>query len=222
MSHWHFCHVCLSFRGQPTSRAAGIGQKADRELLHSVQAYFHLASKLPQPSESPVRLFSYNLSTPSVSSGCPTLGLLIIATAFLFSTPQRGVSGSRSVAQVSHQPSASVMCLPPTSAGAEATYIVTYIVSYLYSGSNLYYWGVNPLHLQGLASNMVSMDRSFPGHMWQRSERSLDRVDPWRIAKGGEGGREGRRDRGMEGGREEIRPPPESLCTLYVLQQGVM
>lgn len=91
MSHWHFCHVCLSFRVQPTSRAARIGQKADRELLHSVQAYFHLASKLPQPSESPVRPFSYNLSTPSMSSGCPTLGLLIIATAFLFSTPQQGL-----------------------------------------------------------------------------------------------------------------------------------
>lgn len=106
------------------------------------------------------------------------------------------------------------MCLPPTSAGAEATYIV----SYLYSGSNLYYLGVNPLHLHGLASNMVSMDRSFPGHMWQRSERSLDRVDPWRIAKGGREGRrdkgtEGQRDGGREGGTEERREGGKQAST---------
>ena len=102
-----------------------------------------------------------------------------------------------------------VMCLPQTFAGAEATYIV----SYLHSGFNLYHLGVNlPLHLQGLASNIISMDKSFHEHIHLRNSLFFGTQSgqtAWWIAKEeGEGGR--------EGGKEENRPPPRSLSmTLY-------
>lgn len=58
------------------------------------------------------------------------------------------------------------MCLSQIFAGAEATHIV----SYLRSGFNLYHWGVNlPLRLQGLASNIISMDKSFHEHIRLRN-----------------------------------------------------
>lgn len=101
------------------------------------------------------------------------------------------------------------MCLSQTLAGAEATHIV----SYLHSGFNLYHWVMNlPLHLQGLASRIISMDKSFCEHIHTSEKLTVIGTQSgqaaWRIAKerGKERGREEGRRRGKkEGGKKKER-----------------
>lgn len=94
------------------------------------------------------------------------------------------------------------ICLSPTFARAGATYTV----SYLRSGFNLCHWGVNlSLRLQGLASNIISMDKSFHEHIHLRNSLFFgmqSRQTAWRIAK--ERGKERRKGR-REGGKEKRR-----------------